>query len=78
MLSEPLVAGASRLARMELKIAAGTDIESDFQVPPEEQPRKTVRGVVLARHAGGPPIAGALLVVVPIDRHQPDAHGARR
>ena len=44
-------------------------------MPPNQRPWKTVRGVVRARHAGGPPIAGALLVVVPTERELPDAHG---
>jgi hypothetical protein len=59
----------------ELKIAAGVEIERNLTIPADEPPWKTVRGVVRAGDAGGPPIAGALLVVTPAEGREASARG---
>jgi RNA polymerase sigma factor (sigma-70 family) len=59
----------------ELKIAAGEEIERNFSIPGEEPPWKTVRGVVRAGDASGPPVAGAVLVVAPAKGREASARG---
>jgi hypothetical protein len=74
MLSGPYVPG--ELGRQEqLTIVAGRDVERNFGVPGEEPPWKTVRGVVRTGDAGGPTIAGALLVTALLEGHKPNAYG---
>ncbi len=58
-----------------LKIAEGQEFERDFHLPSDDRPWKTLRGVVRANDAGGPPIAGAVMVVQPIEDRIPPAHG---
>jgi hypothetical protein len=70
----PIVQGRPT-RQINLKIAAGKLIEWNFVVPHEEPPWKTVRGVVRTGDAGGAPIAGALLVVAPVDEPVPSVHG---
>jgi Carboxypeptidase regulatory-like domain len=56
-------------------IIAGKDVERDFTVPAEKRPWKTVRGIVRARAADGPPLAGARIVMAAIEGNSADAQG---
>ncbi len=61
---------------IDLKIVAGRDVERDFHLPRDDRPWRTVRGTVRANDAGGAPIAGAVMVVQPIEFREPEARGS--
>jgi RNA polymerase sigma factor (sigma-70 family) len=51
----------------EVTIVAGRDLERNFHLPRDVGVWRTVRGVVRAKEAGGPPIAGAVMVLQTIE-----------
>jgi hypothetical protein len=59
----------------QLTIVDGQDVERNFHLPRDDRPWKTVRGVVRANEAGGPPIAGAVMVLQTIDVREPPVNG---
>jgi RNA polymerase sigma factor (sigma-70 family) len=63
-------------ARDDLTVVAGRDVERDFHLPRDDRPWKTLRVVVRAKDAGGPPIAGAVMVLQTIEVREPPAQGS--
>jgi hypothetical protein len=59
----------------DLKIVAAQGIERNFSLPRDSRLWKPVRGVVRAKDAGGPLIAGAIVVVQPIEVRIPPGQG---
>jgi len=59
----------------DLTIVAAQGIERNFSLPRDFRLWKPVRGVVQAKDAGGPPIAGAVVVVQPVDARIPPVQG---
>jgi hypothetical protein len=60
----------------DLTVVAGRDIERGFHLPRDDWPWKTLRGVVRAKDTGGPPIAGAVMVLQTIEVREPPAQGS--
>jgi hypothetical protein len=64
-----------RSAPDDLTIVAAQEVRRDFHLARDYRLWKTVRGVVRARDAAGPPIAGAVMVVQPIEARVPAVQG---
>jgi hypothetical protein len=64
----------NRAEAVELTVA-DRDIQRNFHLPRDDRPRKTVRGVVRAKDAGGPPIPGAIMVLQTIELREPPIQG---
>jgi RNA polymerase sigma factor (sigma-70 family) len=74
-LTKPWLRG-DQPARDDLTVLAGRDLERDFHLARDDRPWKTLRVVVRTKDAGGPPIAGAIMVLQPIEFREVPAQGS--